>query len=163
VQSIAEDIFGNREKVDVACPACGKAFLLVSPKLGTLRIETTRSGAPTINTAYTEDGRLLELPQDKEISLRVLEGDEAGTVFAVARPRITIGRSNADIILNDRAVSRLHCALEISRGSVLLRDLGSMNGTIVGNQLVETATLTNGSTFRVGMHILQLQINPKEA
>jgi len=46
---------------------------------------------------------------------------------------------------------------------VLLRDLGSTNGTIVGNQLVETATLTSGSTFRVGMHIFQLLITSKGA
>jgi predicted Zn finger-like uncharacterized protein len=162
VQSILEDAFGDREKVDVACLACGKTFQVVSPKLATLRIETTRKSVPTVSFEYAEDGRLLALPQDKEISLRVLEGNEAGTVFAVAKPRITIGRANADIIINDRVVSRLHCALEISEDSVLLRDLGSTNGTIVGNQLVKTATLKSGSTFRVGMHVLQLLITPKE-
>ena len=161
VQSVSEDVFGNREKVDVACLACGKTFRVVSPKVATVRIETTRKSVPTVNLEYTEDGRLLALPQHKEISLRVLEGNEAGTVFSVAKPRITIGRSNADITIDDRAVSRLHCALEISEDSVLLRDLGSTNGTIVGNQLVETATLTSGSTFRVGTHIFQLRITSK--
>ena len=163
VQSVSEDVFGNREKVDVACLACGKTFRVVSPKVATVRIETTRKSVPTVNLEYTEDGRLLALPQHKEISLRVLEGNEAGTVFSVAKPRITIGRSNADITIDDRAVSRLHCALEISEDSVLLRDLGSTNGTIVGSQLVETATLTSGSTFRVGTHIFQLLITSKGA
>ena len=163
VQSVSEDVFGNREKVDVACLACGKTFRVVSPKVATVRIETTRKSVPTVNLEYTEDGRLLALPQHKEISLRVLEGNEVGTVFSVAKPRITIGRSNADITINDRVVSRLHCALEISEDSVLLRDLGSTNGTIVGSQLVETATLTSGSTFRVGMHIFQLLITSKGA
>ena len=163
VQSISEDVFGNREKVDVACQACGKPFQVVNPKVATLRMETTRKSVTTVNLEYTEDGRLLALPQDKEISLKVLEGNEAGTVFSVAKPRITIGRSNADITINDRVVSRLHCALEISEDSVLLRDLGSTNGTIVGNQPVETAILTSGSTFRVGMHIFQLLITPKGA
>jgi len=163
VQSVSEDVFGIREKVDLACLACGQTFRVVSPKVATLRMETTRKSFPTVNLEYTEDGRLLALPQDKEISLKVLEGNEAGTVFPVAKPRLTIGRSNADITLDDRVVSRLHCALEISEDSVLLRDLGSTNGTIVGSQLIETAILTSGSTFRVGMHIFQLLITPKGA
>jgi len=163
VQSVSEDVFGIGEKVDVACQACGKPFQVFNPKVATLRMETTRKSVTTVNLEYTEDGRLLALPQDKEISLKVLEGNEAGTVFSVVKPRITIGRSNADITINDRVVSRLHCALEISEDLVLLRDLGSTNGTIVGSQLVETATLTSGSTFRVGMHIFQLLITPKGA
>ena len=163
VQSISEDVFGSREKVDVACPACGKAYQVISPKVATLRIETTRKSVLAVEFEKAADGRRLALPHDKEISLRVLEGNEAGTVFAVAKPRVTIGRSNADIILDDLVASRLHCALEISDDSVLLRDLGSKNGTIVGNQIVETAALTNGSTFRVGLHIFQLQISPKGA
>ena len=122
VQSISEDVFAIGEKVDVACLACGKTFRVVSPKVATLRIDTTRPSVPSVNFEYTEDGRLLALPQDKEISLKVLEGNEVGTVFSVAKPRITIGRSNADITINDRVVSRLHCALEISEDSVLLRD-----------------------------------------
>ena len=163
VQSVSEDVFGIREKVDLPCQACGKPFQVVNPKVATLRVETTRKSVTAVNLEYTEDGRLLALPQDKQISLKVLEGNEAGTVFSVAKPRITIGRSHADITINDRVVSRLHCALEFTEDSVLLRDLGSTNGTIVGNQLVETATLTSGSTFRVGMHIFQLLITPKGA
>jgi predicted Zn finger-like uncharacterized protein len=162
VDSISEEDFGIREKLDMACHACGQTYRVVNPRLSTLRVETTVKSAPTPNLEYAEDGRLLALPEDKRISLKLLEGDEAGTVFAVAKPRITIGRSHADIIINDRVVSRQHCALEISQDSVLLRDLHSTNGTIVGNQLVETATLTSGSTFRVGMHIFQLLITPKE-
>jgi predicted Zn finger-like uncharacterized protein len=161
-QSISEEDFGGREKLDVACQACGQTYRVVNPSLATLRVETTRKSPSTTGPEYAEDGRLLALPPDKNITLKLLEGTEAGTVFAVAKPRITIGRANTDIIINDRVVSRQHCALEITGDSVLLRDLGSTNGTIVGNQLVETATLTSGSTFRVGTHVLQLLISPKE-
>jgi hypothetical protein len=163
VQSASGDVFGIREKVDVACLARGQTFRVVNPKAATLCMETTRKSVPTIGLEYSEDGRLLALPQDKEISLRVLEGNEAGTVFSVANPRVTTGRSNADIIIDESVVSHLHCALEISEDSVLLRDRGSTNGTIVDNELVETATLTSGSTFRVGTHVFQLLVAPKGA
>ena len=46
VQSVSEDVFGIREKVDVACQACGKPFLVVNPKVATLRMETTRKSVP---------------------------------------------------------------------------------------------------------------------
>jgi predicted Zn finger-like uncharacterized protein len=161
VQSIAEEAFGVREKMDVGCQACGETYGVVNPQVSTLRLETTRRSARTTSPEYSEDGRLLALPQDKRIGLKVLEGNEAGTIFAVAKPRVTIGRANADIVIDDRVVSRLHCALEISEDSVLLRDLGSTNGTIVGNQPVETATLTSGSTFRVGRHVFELLVTPK--
>jgi pSer/pThr/pTyr-binding forkhead associated (FHA) protein len=126
-----------------------------------LPFATTRKSAPSGPLEYSEEGRLLMLPEDKKISLRVLEGSEAGTIFAVAKPRVTIGRSNVDIVINDRVVSRQHCALEISEDGVRLRDLGSTNGTIVGSELVQTAVLTSGSTFRIGMNIFQLLITSK--
>jgi predicted Zn finger-like uncharacterized protein len=160
-QSISEIDLGTAEKIEVRCPACGKTFDAANPRVATLRFGTVRSSAPTGSLEYSQDGRLLVLPPDKKISVKVLEGNEAGAVFAVAKPRVTIGRSNVDIVLHDRIVSRQHCALEVSEDSVLLRDLGSTNGTIVGSELVQTAVLTSGSTFRIGMNILQLQITSK--
>ena len=160
-QSVSEESLGAREKVEVSCLSCGQTFGVVNPQVATLRFEATRKSAPSGPSEYSEEGRLLTLPEDKKISLRVLEGSEAGTIFAVAKPRVTIGRSNVDIVINDRVVSRQHCALEVSEEGVLLRDLGSTNGTIVGSELVQTATLTSGSTFRIGMNIFQLLITSK--
>jgi predicted Zn finger-like uncharacterized protein len=160
-QSISENELERAEKIAARCLTCGENFEVANPRVATVRFGTARSSAPAGVVEYSQDGRLLVLPQDKQISLKVLEGNEAGTVFAVAKPRVTIGRSNVDIVLRDRVVSRQHCALEVSEDSVLLRDLGSTNGTIVGSELVQTAVLTSGSTFRVGMNILQLQITSK--
>jgi predicted Zn finger-like uncharacterized protein len=157
-QAVDDKEIGLGEKVEISCRDCGESVAAANPRLATLRVETTRSSFPPESVEYSQEGRPLVLPQDKKISLKVLEGNEAGTVFAVAKPRITIGRSNVDIVIRDRVVSRRHCALEVSEDSVLLRDLGSTNGTIVGSQLVQTAILTSGSTFRIGMNIFQLMI-----
>ena len=58
-------------------------------------------------------------------------------------PLATIGRlgGGADIEIDDRQVSRLHCALEVKDSSVLLRDLRSTNGTYVADQRVLSAKL----------------------
>ena len=53
-----------------------------------------------------------------------------------ANPRFTVGRGvAADVILDDAHVAALHAAVDITaEGRVLLTDLGSTNGMIVGNR-----------------------------
>jgi hypothetical protein len=161
-QQIADDAFGDHGSIQVKCAACGQNFRVVSPKTLTLKVETTRRSVPDISSYYLEDGRELSLPKDKALTLKVLEGVEIGTVYAVAKPRITIGRANADVTIDDPLASRLHCVLETMEGWVQVRDLGSTNGTLVNDEPVSAAPLENGSTFRVGNHVFQLLISPKE-
>ena len=162
-QSIPDSDFGDEDARVVKCAGCGTDIRVINPKMRTLRIDTTRKSVPTITSEYTPDGRLLTLPKDKVLSLKVLEGEDVGTVFALAKPRVTIGRSSADIVLDDQSASRLHCALEITEDWVLLRDLDSTNGTLVNNQPIQSTALASGDTFRVGKHVLQLLITPKES
>jgi hypothetical protein len=163
VQVLADDVFGNQEIYWLNCSACGQAIRVVSPKLRTLRMETTAQVAPPVTAEISTEGRELRLPRDQQVSLKVLEGEERGTVFPVNKPRLLIGRSNADITIDDPTASRLHCALEVSERQVFVRDLGSSNGTFVNDQPVVIAPLSHGSTFRVGMHVFQLVITPRSA
>jgi pSer/pThr/pTyr-binding forkhead associated (FHA) protein len=53
-----------------------------------------------------------------------------------------IGRSeDCDIRIDHKSVSKLHCVLVKTDGLVLLRDLGSTNGTRVNGQRVRRAAL----------------------
>ncbi len=159
---MAGDIFGNRETSELTCLACGRVVHVVNPKLATFHQEPTNKKLAPVAPEVGTDGRLLRLPESQEITLRTLKGEEAGTVYPITKPRTTIGRTSADITIDDRLVSRLHCAMEISDEGVLIRDLESTNGTLVGNKPVKTASLVNGSTFRVGDHVFQVVITPKE-
>jgi pSer/pThr/pTyr-binding forkhead associated (FHA) protein len=159
-QKVGEGIFGDHEKIDIGCRACGIIFQIVSPKLGTFRSHTTRQNVTPVTQEMSVDGRLLRLPENLELSLKVLEGSEKGTVYPVIKPRITIGRTNADINIQDALSSRIHCAIEISGELIQLRDLDSTNGTFVGDQRIKTVALSNGSTFRIGGHSFQLVIIP---
>lgn len=160
---VTRDIFVvDRERADLVCPACQGSLQVVNPQLATFRSESTAKKLSSITSAVADDGRLLRLPEDQEVYLKVLEGEERGTIYPVTKPRLTIGRANADITVNDRMVSRIHCALEISDEGVSLRDLESTNGTLVDNQPIRTALLRNGSAFRIGNHVFQLVISPKE-
>jgi hypothetical protein len=159
---LAGDIFGNREKIDVKCSACGEAVQVVNPRLATFRQEATKKKVEAITSEIGTDGRALRLPADEEISLRVLEGEEKGTVYPLTKPRMTIGRANADIIVSDQRMSRIHCALEVSEEGVMVLDLSSTNGTFVDERPIKSVALSSGSTFRAGDHLFQLVVSPKE-
>jgi len=163
VHALADDVFGNQEIYWLNCTACGQAIRVVSPKLRTLRMETTAQVAPPVTAGISTEGRELRLPRDQQLSLQVMEGEEKGTVFPVSKARMLIGRGNADIKINDPTASRLHCAVEVSDREVLVRDLGSSNGTFVNDQQVAVAPLRHGSTFRIGLHVFQLVVTPLSA
>ena len=163
VHQLADESFGDRDHLDFKCTACGRAMHITSPILQTLRVEKTRKKVAAIAEEVSPEGRVLSLPENQELTLRVLAGEEKGTVYPLTKARTLIGRGNAEVRLNDPLASRLHCAVEVSEDSVVLRDLDSTNGTLVDNQPIVTSTLVSGSTFRVGNHVFQLVISPKGA
>jgi len=163
VQTVRDDIFGNHEKINISCSKCGKTFQVINPKLATFHAEATRRTVPSITSELSIEGLPLSLPQDREISLKVLDGLEKGTVYPVHKPRLTIGRANSDVIVNDQLSSRVHCSIEVCNRTIVLRDLESTNGTFVNDEPIQTAKLENGSTFRIGAHSFQVVVTSKGA
>lgn len=161
LQTVEDDIFGEHEKVEVPCTSCGKMFQIINPKLATFRPQTTRRTVPSITSELSVDGLPLNLPPNQEICLKVIEGSEKGTIYPMHKPRITIGRANSDVIINDMLSSRIHCAIEVSGHSILLRDLESTNGTLVEGSPIQTVLLANGSVFQIGAHFFQLVVTSK--
>lgn len=69
----------------------------------------------------------------------------------------SIGRSEENaVVLDHETVSRHHAEILVSGGRVLLRDCGSTAGSFVGGELVEEATLSPGTRFRLGQVELEL-------
>lgn len=159
---VGEEVFGKAERADIPCPSCKKDTSAPNPKLTTLVVEPTHKKIPRVVSQVSPEGRLLLIPDNTELSLKVLEGEEKGTVYPVSKPRFLIGRTNGDVNLNDEKISRVHCALESSAEGILLRDLESTNGTLVGDKRIESESLAHEATFRVGNHLLQLLIVKRE-
>lgn len=83
--------------------------------------------------------------------LRYTKNDGTRMEFLLSEQPITIGRSpDADIVLLDEKVSRIHCGVRLWDGDYYLKDLKSKNGTVVNGQKVEVAKLKAGDQFRVG-------------
>ncbi|HEX2832793.1 MAG TPA: FHA domain-containing protein [Thermoanaerobaculia bacterium] len=122
---------------------------------------TEQSPLPERHTGRTE---ALQLPPGKRLSLAILDGPDAGTVFRVEKPRVTIGRANADLTLNDTEASRQHAVLEVRETGITVSDLGSTNGTLVNGEKIEDATeLSDKSEFQVGATTLMLIVTEDHA
>lgn len=77
-------------------------------------------------------------------------GREAQALRIAARP-LSIGAAPDNAItLSDRAVSRFHCRIEPSEDGVVVRDLGSTNGTWVDGVRIQKLELRAGGILRVG-------------
>jgi predicted Zn finger-like uncharacterized protein len=105
---------------------------------------------------------VLELPKDKRFSLAVIQGAATGQIFQITKTRSTIGRSGADINIDDPEASRQHAAVEIIGETAILRDLGSTNGTFVELERIEQHVLGNQQEFRIGGHVLMLIVTDVE-
>ena len=72
---------------------------------------------------------------------------------------VMIGRSpEADIVLEDSKVSRLHCGIRKDEEGVWVKDLGSRNGTFVNTVRIESPTLLRaGDHIRVGDTLLTIE------
>lgn len=92
----------------------------------------------------------LQLPEGKRLSLAVINGSDAGTVFRIEKPRVTIGRAG-DLTINDTEASRQHAAIEVRDSVIRLEDLNSTNGTLVdGEKITAPVDLSNQSEFQIG-------------
>jgi pSer/pThr/pTyr-binding forkhead associated (FHA) protein len=84
------------------------------------------------------------------------EGLVLQNVPAINGP-ITIGRAPDNAIAIDNvAVSTHHARIEIQQGRMVLSDLGSLNGTFVNSQRVNSTTLKDGDVISIGKHSIQV-------
>ncbi|MEZ4374463.1 MAG: sigma 54-interacting transcriptional regulator [Polyangiaceae bacterium] len=104
-----------------------------------------------------QDGQVvMRLPRFR---VRVLDGADAGASAEAKSGRLVIGNSSqCDLKLTDRAVSRFHVELSASATGITLKDLGSTNGTRIGNVRVERATLPGAMELSVGRTRLALEL-----
>jgi pSer/pThr/pTyr-binding forkhead associated (FHA) protein len=90
------------------------------------------------------------MPKGLRISLTVLEGKDVGKTVVVDKPDFIIGRENADMVLNDVQVSRKHAVLQLHDRRIVLKDLGSTNGTFIGNRQIKEEELKHLDEISIG-------------
>lgn len=84
------------------------------------------------------------------VKLVVVGGDVKTTELTLRLPS-TIGRGRGtSVVLPHPLVSRQHCELFEADGQLMVRDLGSLNGTFVNNQRVTESPLPPGELLTIG-------------
>jgi tetratricopeptide (TPR) repeat protein len=92
--------------------------------------------------------------------LRIIRGPEKGKSQTLDGGKVyTIGRSkDNDVGLLDEKASRKHCQIQTDRGSYILTDLNSLNGTFVDGQRVVRKVLSHGDRIWLGSTEIQFLV-----
>ena len=90
------------------------------------------------------------LPEGSAL-LVVKRGPNAGSRFLLDQPVTTSGRHpDSDIFLDDVTVSRRHAEFRMEGDKFEVVDVGSLNGTYVNREPVDSASLSNGDEVQIG-------------
>jgi len=86
----------------------------------------------------------------------------SGRSYEITAQRTTVGRADSNTLsLHDRSVSERHCEIYDNGADVIVRDLGSRNGTSVNGELLRDAQrpLTHGQIVKFGAVEARLEIS----
>ncbi len=94
------------------------------------------------------------LPQGSAL-LIVQRGPSAGSRFLLDTDEVTAGRHpDSDIFLDDVTVSRRHAAFRRTPDGYQVADVGSLNGTYVNRDRIDSIILSGGDEVQIGKYRL---------
>ncbi len=97
------------------------------------------------------DGGVVESLPSGSALLVVKRGPNAGSRFLLDREVTTAGRHpDSEIFLDDVTVSRRHVEFVREGNAFVVRDVGSLNGTYVNREPIDTAILSGGDEVQIG-------------
>ncbi len=101
--------------------------------------------------------------QFEAIELRLVAGADAGLEISLGLPNVRIGTApDNDLVLTDRAVSRRHAEIRMTPNGLLLRDLGSTNGTFINDVRITEAYIPPDAECRLGYSTLLIRQRTEE-
>lgn len=99
-----------------------------------------------------------QAPKEVAATMTLVGGPGAGTEYSLPAGTSVVGRENdCDVILPDPLVSRRHARINVA-DVVEILDLGSANGTLVGEATTSRALLRPSDTVQLGDTTLQVRL-----
>jgi hypothetical protein len=113
------------------------------------------SAAAEVETADEHESGVAEALPPGSALLVVKRGPNAGSRFLLDADVTTAGRHpDSDIFLDDVTVSRRHAEFVREGGGFVVRDVGSLNGTYLNRERLESAALAGGDEVQIGKYRL---------
>ena len=144
--------FENAEGANF-CQSCGHSLAAAT--------QVHKSSSTTATYRVGETGELIpvdveELATHGHAALIIRQGgNRVGESFPLERERSSIGRRpDAEVFLDDVTVSRDHALVVRRGGDFYLDDLGSLNGTYVNRNRIESHRLADGDELQIGKYKL---------
>jgi two-component system, cell cycle response regulator len=118
--------------------------------------DTSESDHVRAKTVVTSISRISEKPTGKEACLVMIYGLELGKKYNLNSASIVLGRSSkCDIQIDQESISRNHSKIVNTGKSILIRDLGSTNGTYVNDEPIDEYVLRDGDLIKIGRTIFK--------
>jgi hypothetical protein len=143
---------------DVSCLQCGHPNPVGAKFCSSCGVEVA-SGEPHTTMSVTvpvdsgvEDVEIEfdELPPGVGM-LVVTRGPNSGSKYALEEDLVTAGRHPDSVIfLDDITVSRRHAEVRRTEAGYEVTDVGSLNGTYLNRERVESAVLADGDELQIG-------------
>lgn len=105
-----------------------------------------------------DEKELFKNEQKNGYMISVIKGKREGFKKVLIGKKITIGRSPVnDFAIEDPRISEKHLMLDFSKpDSIILKDLGSTNGTMVNKKVISSKELTLEDVIQIGNTQLML-------
>ncbi len=85
-----------------------------------------------------------------------------GKRLDLSEAKVTIGRSpDADIVIDDKRVSKVHCLVQYQKGAILVEDNNSTNGTFLNGQRIDKASVTSSALLQIGGTVMKIEFKNK--
>ncbi len=144
---------------EISCPRCGHHNVLgarfcssCGASLDVAESHTTMSVTVPVESGMTDEVEveLDELPSGVGM-LVVTRGPNSGSRYALDEPVVTAGRHPDSVIfLDDITVSRRHAEVRRVDEGYQVTDVGSLNGTYLNRERVESGALADGDELQIG-------------
>jgi pSer/pThr/pTyr-binding forkhead associated (FHA) protein len=130
------------------CSQCGAPLVSAGDSTATIQLISDDTSDRLLSAVEAE--AVDALPAGNAM-LIVQRGPGSGSRFLLDKELVQAGRHpESDIFLDDVTVSRRHAEFARTAGTFTVSDVGSLNGTYVNRDRIDTVALKDGDEVQIG-------------